>query len=477
MALTEAEEAKLRTLINAFDGGQQIDDLPLATSTIQDKEIEVFDKKTGASGRMGIRDAVNMANRPYFARVWNKANSTTKAESWEGSLEFGRSIPEVLGLGRWLVKNDHSRTKLDPTNSYRLVTGSPAKLDGSMGHFNFSWATDFYIAIWYEGTYEKKALSLYPLPGKYNYHVPIASNPVWGNACMERSTGRLCSYVNDDPDYRGGDNNADWDGTYRSLLGMPVTSLTVSAAQTAARKNGTGWYGGLTRMDWVMALLFEIIFGDTDVQKAYNPERDSDGLYQGGLGPGVTEWTSDGWNTYNGYRPFIPTSAGLELGDACGVINYDVKGADGSVVYTAKISSFFGYLGFNKGLWSLIEDAVGKVNADTTITHMMAPSLYGDWTLSTGAGMVEKSVSPPYSGGWIKRVSYENFELWPTEVGGGPGTWNPDWFWNTSGLTSGFRLVLRGCNANNGGNSGPYDVNVNNGVTNSNVNIGSPLNF
>ena len=42
---------------------------------------------------------------------------------------------------------------------------------------------------------------------------------------------------------------------------------------------------------------------------------------------------------------------------------------------------------------------------------------------------------------------------------------------------SGFRLVLRGCNANNGSNAGLADVNVNNGVSNSNANIGSPLNF
>lgn len=42
---------------------------------------------------------------------------------------------------------------------------------------------------------------------------------------------------------------------------------------------------------------------------------------------------------------------------------------------------------------------------------------------------------------------------------------------------SGFRLVLRGCNANNGSNAGLADVNVNNDVSNSNANIGSPLNF
>ena len=55
MAFTEAEEAKLRSIIGAFDGGQQVDDLPLATNEVQDKKIEVFDDKTGASGKMDLR--------------------------------------------------------------------------------------------------------------------------------------------------------------------------------------------------------------------------------------------------------------------------------------------------------------------------------------------------------------------------------------------------------------------------------------
>lgn len=96
--LTEDEITGLRTMLAAFQEGQQVDDLPLATSSIQDKEIEVFDKTTGASGRMPIRDAVNMANAPYFARYWDSSLSTTKASGWVGSLDFGRRIPEELEL-------------------------------------------------------------------------------------------------------------------------------------------------------------------------------------------------------------------------------------------------------------------------------------------------------------------------------------------------------------------------------------------
>lgn len=478
MAFTDEEETKLRTIISAFEGGQQIDDLDLASNEIQDKEIEVFDKTTGASGRMGIRDAVNMANAPYFARVWNLDNSTPAAATWAGSLEFGRNLPDELGLGCYLVKNDHSRRKLDPTNHYRFATGETAKLDGSMGHYQWGWGKKFYLAFWTVGRLFYEAVSLSPIPGKYNYCIPIGSMSAAGHACMERSTTTLVSYINEDADYRGGNNTSGWDDTYRTLCGKAVTSITVETARAAARKNGTGWMAGTMRHSFVVAVLFEIIFGTRNVQAAYNSSKDSDGLYQGGLGNGVTTWDWTSWSNHNSNNPFLPTSAGVELGDACGISNYEVLGEDGSVLYTAPVPVFFGLKNLHGYLWRLQDDEFVKINEDTSVTHLVAPSIYGSWTIGVETGMTALSTSPTQtSGSYIKKVSYDNLELFPTEVGGSASTYHCDMFWNNSGLTSGFRLVLRGCNANNGSNSGVFDVNVNNAVSNSNANIGSPLNF
>ncbi len=475
MALTEAEEAKLRTIINAFDGGQQVDDLPMATSSIQDKELEVFDKKTGASGRMAVRDAVNMANAPYFARYWDISLSTPKASGWEGSLDFGRRIPEELELGGYLVKNDHSRRKLDPTNHNRFATGEAAKLDGSMGHYQWGWGKPFYIAVWTEGTKEYKAISLSPIPGKYNYRIPVGSMSAMGHAAMERSTNTLVSYINEDPNYRGGDNQSSYDGTYRTLLGRAVTSITTETARAAARRNGVGWMCGTMRHSFIVAVLFEIIFGTKNMQSSYNSSKDADGLYQGGLGSGVTTMNYTVWSNLNGGRPFLPTSIGVEIGDACGVVNYDVKGEDGSVVYTAPVPVFFGLKNPHGYLWRLQDDEFCKVNEDTSMTHLVAPSIYGNWTCGVEAGMVAKSKSPTQGEGYIKKVSYDNLELFPTQIGASESTYHCDYFWNTSGATSGFRLVLRGCSANSGGQSGPFDVSVDVGVSNSDVYLGAPL--
>ena len=475
MSLTSDEEAKVRIIISAFDGGQQVDDLPLATSSIQDKELEVFDKKTGASGRMAVRDAVNMANAPYFARYWDTSLSTPKSSGWEGSLDFGRRLPEELELGGYLVKNDHSRRKLDPTNHNRFATGEAARLDGSMGHYQWGWGKPFYISVWTEGTKEYKAISLSPIPGKYNYRIPVGSMSAMGHAVMERSTSTLVSYINEDPDYRGGDNQSSYDGTYRSLLGKAVTSITTETARAAARKNGVGWMCGTMRHSFIVAVLFEIIFGTKNMQATYNSAKDADGLYQGGLGTGVTTLGSAAWSNLNGYRPFLPTSIGVEIGDACGVVNHNVIGQDGSVIYTAPVPVFFGLKNPHGYLWRLQDDEFCQVNEDTSMTHLVAPSIYGTWTCGVATGMVAKSKSPTQGEGYIKKISYDNLELFPTQIGASESTYHCDYFWNTSGATSGFRLVLRGCLASYDGRSGPFDVNVNDAVAHSDVSLGSPL--
>ena len=475
MALTESEESKLRTIISAFENGQQIDDLAIASAAVQDKEIEVFDKVTGASGRMGLRDAVQMANAPYFARYWNMDSATPTAAGWEGSLEFGQNLPDELGLGCYLVKNDHSRRKLDPTNHYRFATGETAKLDGSMGHYQWGWGKTFYIAFWQQARRFYVAVSLSPIAGKWNYRIPVGSMSASGHACMERSTTTLVSYINDDPNYRGGDNSTSYDGTPKTLCGRAVTSITTETARAAARRNGSGWLAGTMRHSAVVKVLFEVIFGTRNVQAAYNSNRDANGLYQGGLGSGVTNLSWGTWGDYNGYRPFLHTSAGVELADSCGIANTEVKDADGNVIYTAPVPVFFGLKNMHGYLWRIQDDEFGKCNADGSITHLVAPSIYGEWTCGVETGMKAYSTTPPTGEGYIKSMAYDKLEMFPTATGGSESTYMCDYFWNTSGATSGFRLVLRGCRADDGSRSGASGVSVGGAVSSSNVDFGAPL--
>lgn len=124
-----------------------------------------------------------------------------------------------------------------------------------------------------------------------------------------------------------------------------------------------------------------------------------------------------------------------------------------------------------------MDDEFVRCNADTSVTHLVAPSIYGTWTIGNETGMTAYSTSPTKGEGYIKTLSYDNLENFPTQTGGSASTYHCDYFWNNSNATSGFRLCLRGCNANNGAQSGPAALNVNNAVSDANVNWGSPLNY
>ena len=475
MAFTSDEETRLRTLLSAFEGGQQVDDLPLADGTVQDKELEVFDKKTGASGRMSVKDAVNMSNAPYCGRYWNLDNSTPKAAGWTGSLEMLRNLSDTLKLGCYLVKNDHSRRKLDPTNHYRFDNGETAKLDGSMGHYQWGWGKKFYVAFYTIGRMFYEVVSLSPIPGQYNYCIPVGSMSAHGFASMDRTSGALVSYINTDSRYRGGGNNSAWDDTYRTLCGKAATNMTTEAFRAAARKNGSGWLCGTMRHNFVVKVLFEIIFGTRNIQDAYTSGKDSDGLYQGGLGGGVTSWNGTAWSNYNGYNPFLPTDTGIELADGCGVSNYQLKDSENTVIYTAPVPVFFGLKNAYGYLWREQDDEFVHANADTTMTHLVAPSIYGTWTIGVETGMKAYSTCPAKGEGYIKTLSYDHLEIFPTQIGGSASTYHCDYFWNTSGLTSGFRLVLRGCSAYYGAQSGSAVVYVSHAVSDFYVDWGSPL--
>ena len=174
------------------------------------------------------------------------------------------------------------------------------------------------------GTKRVVRLSEYPISG---YHqVPQMYVSAY-EASIERSTGKLCSVVNDGADYRGGNNNANYDGTYRSLLGRPVTSIKRTEFRSAARMRKSGsseWNCYLYQVHKALFWLFTVEYAQLNSQAAYNSELTSEGYHQGGLGVGVTNLDGGKWKTFNGYNPFIPCGYTDELGNGTGIKTYDM---------------------------------------------------------------------------------------------------------------------------------------------------------
>ena len=153
-------------------------------------------------------------------------------------------------------------------------------------------------------------------------------------------------------------------------------------------------------------------------------EKDSNGLYQGGFGSGVTDMPD--WTGYNGTYPVIPTSAGVEYGDLCGSFEYTIPKADGSAYHTTGIPSFFGLKNFFGHLWFGVAGLT--INATETVTEAyVMPSMFGGWNHASLTGML-KAAELPRSSGYIKRLSMNLLCALPTEVGASASTESADRF-------------------------------------------------
>ena len=188
-----------------------------------------------------------------------------------------------------------------------------------------------YIKFETEGTKRRVCMSTQPLPG-YNV-VPKVYVSAY-EATVQRSTSKLCSVVSNNVDYRGGNNNADYDGTYRSFLGRPATSIGRQdfLAYARNRKSGsTEWNCYTYDVHKTLFWLFVVEYATLNSQAAYNSEPTSEGYRQGGLGEGVTTLDRNSWTSFNGICPFVPCGHTDSLGNLTGVVSYTAKNDDGSI--------------------------------------------------------------------------------------------------------------------------------------------------
>ena len=409
--------------------------------------------KSQSGGEYGFFPASLLGNEGYAAVRFNLEESSPVGERC-GNLEYVRQLPSLLGLGCYLVGDDHSRRKLDPNNHYKLATGEAAKLDGTMGQYQWGVRTPFYLALWLEGKYLYEAASLKPIPGRECYRIPIFSTGAGSAGIIDRVNDVLCSVISTDERYRGGigaaltEGNASADNL--SMLGYAATQKGTATFEALGRKRGEGWGAGWYWINTVVMILFDIILGTRNSQAPFNASKDANGLYQGGLGYGVS--SMPGWDTYNGYYPVVPYSAGVELGDALGVGSYAVKKSDGTVVYNAPIPCFFGLKNSIGHLWQGRNRIVAVINADNSYSFYVAKSSLTEWKYSDTANMIKVgTINPSIVSSWnyIKRINFQGLAGMPAEDGATSSTHRCDGcYFETA--SSGFRSPLGGGSANGG---------------------------
>lgn len=193
-----------------------------------------------------------------------------------------------------------------------------------------------------DGTKRRVKMSEYPLPG---YHqVPRMYVSAY-EASLQRSTNKLCSVVNTYPDYRGGTNRADFDGTHKSTLGKPINSLSLNNARTYARnRNGaedTRWNCYAYDVHVTLTWLFVVEYATRNAQLPFTSELTAEGFHQGGI-DGTFSLSFADFSNFFSYQPIIPCGHTDSLGNGTGIVPLHVETDDGALSFVWNVPRYRG---------------------------------------------------------------------------------------------------------------------------------------
>lgn len=418
----------------------------------------------------------------YYGIEWDDAVAVSSATRI-GRPELHAELPVHSRMKRCLLNDQGQVTAyLDPTNSSQLEGGGAAILDGSQGQVMVE-LPEHYRRFEKEGTKNRCLISLKALPGFH--HVPKAYRSAY-QATVQRSASKLASVVNLDPDFRGGNNTSAWDGTYRSLLGKPASSISLTNFRTYARnrgaagQGGAGWNCDLYELQKTTFWLYAIEYANFNVQLPFNAALTGQGYRQGGLGDGVTTLSNADWTTYNSRNPFIPCGYTNSLGNNTGVVPFTMPDEYGSSL-TVYVPSYRGLENPFGHIWHWTDGIRARYTTEEEgnlgeIFVQLDPTKYNSEDL---AEYTKRGLLPP-SEGYIREMIVGEFgENMPSRVGGASTTYFADYHYQPARPpeTELIMGVLFGGNAHSDANAGLSYSDTRNAVSHTAAIFGSRLCF
>ena len=270
-------------------------------------------------------------------------------------------------------------------------------------------------------------LSAIPLPGYSHINQFYISSFESG---IDRSSSTLISSYgvgSTNVNKRGGDNTAEWDSTYRSLLGCPVTNLTRDQFRQAARKRGSGWemytYGAHKTLFW----LFAVEYATLNSQKPFNAQKDANGFAQGGLGLGPTQMTD--WANFNNANPLIPCGYTNEFGNSSGEKAYVVKNASDGTHATLMANRYRGIENPFGHIWKYTDGAnIQVTTGDNGLSILWTTDDPSNFSDSSYVGYDKKGNICRTDGFAKKMLLGEDGDIVTTEIGGSSSTYWCDYY-------------------------------------------------
>lgn len=244
------------------------------------------------------------------------------------------------------------------------------------------------------------------------------------------NNSKLRSVVNTSAEFRGGNNNANYDSylesdPFKCLLGKPRTNTTRANFRTYARNIGKE----LLSYDQYKAIFYWnyiIEYANFNSQADYNANLTSDGYHQGGLGAGLTTWDWNSWSTYNGNNPITPCGYGNDIGNFTGIKTITVGDKSFQMPRWRGFDNPFG------DIWTNIDGCVLKI-----------PNMYiilnkEDYTDSLDNIKYSRMYyTLPTTNGSIKSLQLGEYaDMVPKTIGGSATTYMCDYYWQNSNLNT-----------------------------------------
>lgn len=471
--LTVSIDSGSKYLLPTSNGIDIFTNLTHDVSENNTKQLTIYTTGDGTKALMDdgtYKSIPSLEDQYAYGVEWDIASSSPDGVR-VGNMQLHRELP---------VQSKMRRCLLDRDGGVKEYLDNELSWGGS--YLDYAVMTEMpehWYKLYFNGTKFRMMLSEIPLPGYKHVDKFYISTY---EARMYRTDNLLCSAAGasklSDPNstnFRGGDNTAEWDDTYRSLLGHPVTNLTRDQFRQAARKRGSGWEMYTYNAHKILFWLFAVEYATLDSQKPFNAQKDANGFAQGGLGPGPTQMTD--WTNFNNANPLIPCGYTSEFGNSSGEKAYVVKNSSDGTHATLMANRYRGIENPFGHIWKYTDGAnIQVTTGDTGLSILWTtddPSNFSD-TSYTG---YDKKGNICRTNSYAKKMLLgEDGDIVPTEVGGSSSTYWCDYYYTNTSANR-MQVVLVGGSAGNGSAAGLASVDTGYAPSAAPRNVGSRLCF
>lgn len=239
-----------------------------------------------------------------------------------GNPLFHKSLPIQSEYKGCVVKNGKLQYYLNPNDWSKKSNGEPSHLDGTDGDVMIR-TPRFYGKSGSNGNKRWVRISTVKVDASW-VEIPEMFISAYRNTIYtDEDTTKVASVVSTDAKYRGGGRRSEYDqylttDQFKTDLGKPVSNINRATMRTYAAATGQELLC-YEFYKWIFYWNYVIEYANFNSQKEFKSELTSDGYHQGGLGPGLTTWDWNEWDTYNGHYAITPCGYTNEFGNFSGV--------------------------------------------------------------------------------------------------------------------------------------------------------------